>query len=362
MLTWPLIALGWTTNLFQRGAASMARIAEVLDARPLLERAARPAALPPRSGPGRVLEFRDVGLPLPRARRRGRPTARRRRPRPPRATAPPTARAGCSATCRSPCRPARPWAWSAPWGAGRVRCWSSSPACSTPRKGRCCSTASPCPRSTRTRCDVRSGSCRRRACSSARPSPTTSATACPATARGRHRARRPGAAAANRADARRGRAPRLERRPGGGEPTGHDLVTGRPTWRTSPDDAEFPAASTRCSRARARQPVGRGRSSAPAPSRRALARRTRRRPARTDAALSAGRHADRAAHPATGLSALALAGARPSSPRTRAKRRARRRVHRGARRRPRGRAGAARRARRRRGRYARWSRHSSRPT
>ncbi len=32
MLTWPLIALGWTTNLFQRGLASMSRLAEVLDA------------------------------------------------------------------------------------------------------------------------------------------------------------------------------------------------------------------------------------------------------------------------------------------------------------------------------------------
>jgi ATP-binding cassette subfamily B protein len=31
MLTWPLIALGWTTNLFQRGAASMVRLVEVLD-------------------------------------------------------------------------------------------------------------------------------------------------------------------------------------------------------------------------------------------------------------------------------------------------------------------------------------------
>ncbi|MCU0636726.1 MAG: ABC transporter transmembrane domain-containing protein, partial [Gemmatimonadaceae bacterium] len=34
MLTWPLIALGWTTNLFQRGAASMLRLAEVLEPSP----------------------------------------------------------------------------------------------------------------------------------------------------------------------------------------------------------------------------------------------------------------------------------------------------------------------------------------
>ena len=67
MLTWPLIALGWTTNLFQRGAASMARIAELLDARPLLARATAPRPLPPRSprSAGRVLEFRDVGFRYP---------------------------------------------------------------------------------------------------------------------------------------------------------------------------------------------------------------------------------------------------------------------------------------------------------
>ena len=65
MLTWPLIALGWTTNLFQRGAASMARIAEVLDARPLLARAAATVPVPPRAGAGRVLEFRDVGFRYP---------------------------------------------------------------------------------------------------------------------------------------------------------------------------------------------------------------------------------------------------------------------------------------------------------
>ena len=67
MLTWPLIALGWVTNLFQRGAASMARITEVLDARPVLARAPAPAALPPRppGRPGRALEFRDVGFAYP---------------------------------------------------------------------------------------------------------------------------------------------------------------------------------------------------------------------------------------------------------------------------------------------------------
>jgi ATP-binding cassette subfamily B multidrug efflux pump len=33
-LTWPIIALGWVLNIFQRGTASMGRIAQILDAKP----------------------------------------------------------------------------------------------------------------------------------------------------------------------------------------------------------------------------------------------------------------------------------------------------------------------------------------
>jgi ATP-binding cassette subfamily B protein len=67
MLTWPLIALGWVTNLFQRGAASMARIVEVLDTAPTLVDPAHPAALPalPDGRTGRRLQFRDVGFRFP---------------------------------------------------------------------------------------------------------------------------------------------------------------------------------------------------------------------------------------------------------------------------------------------------------
>lgn len=36
MLTWPTIALGWTVNLYQRGSASMGRIAKVLEAVPFV--------------------------------------------------------------------------------------------------------------------------------------------------------------------------------------------------------------------------------------------------------------------------------------------------------------------------------------
>jgi len=56
MLTWPLIALGWVVNLFQRGAASMARLLDVLDAEPEIRSPAEPVTLPAVTG-GRTLEF-----------------------------------------------------------------------------------------------------------------------------------------------------------------------------------------------------------------------------------------------------------------------------------------------------------------
>lgn len=65
LLTWPLIALGWVINLFQRGAASMARLLEVLDARAEVRSPEHPVALPPASAGGRRLEFRGVGFHYP---------------------------------------------------------------------------------------------------------------------------------------------------------------------------------------------------------------------------------------------------------------------------------------------------------
>jgi ATP-binding cassette subfamily B protein len=64
ILTWPLIALGWVINLFQRGAASMARLLEILDARPEVQSPDASRALPPARA-GRALEFRDVGFHFP---------------------------------------------------------------------------------------------------------------------------------------------------------------------------------------------------------------------------------------------------------------------------------------------------------
>ena len=66
MLTWPLISLGWVTNLFQRGAASMARLNEILDARADIHHPPVPRELPPaRDGGGRSIEFRNVGFHFP---------------------------------------------------------------------------------------------------------------------------------------------------------------------------------------------------------------------------------------------------------------------------------------------------------
>ena len=64
MLTWPLIALGWVINLFQRGGASMGRLLEILDAPVTVRSADAPRPLPAAHG-GRTIEFRDVGFHYP---------------------------------------------------------------------------------------------------------------------------------------------------------------------------------------------------------------------------------------------------------------------------------------------------------
>ncbi len=63
-LTWPMIALGWVINLFQRGAASMGRLLDVLDAKPAITSPSSPRPLPPAHG-GRAITFRDVGFHFP---------------------------------------------------------------------------------------------------------------------------------------------------------------------------------------------------------------------------------------------------------------------------------------------------------
>jgi ATP-binding cassette subfamily B protein len=68
LLTWPLIALGWVINLFQRGSASMIRLMDILDAKPAIKEvcAAEQNKLPKTSG-GRSIEFRNVGFHYPPA-------------------------------------------------------------------------------------------------------------------------------------------------------------------------------------------------------------------------------------------------------------------------------------------------------
>lgn len=66
MLTWPLIALGWVINLFQRGAASMARLLDILDAKSVLVEPTLSGTLPHKSNrAGRTIEFRNVGFYYP---------------------------------------------------------------------------------------------------------------------------------------------------------------------------------------------------------------------------------------------------------------------------------------------------------
>ncbi len=59
ILVWPMIALGWVVNLFQRAAASMSRIQRILDTEPAVADPAEPAELPGARGSRRV-EFRGV--------------------------------------------------------------------------------------------------------------------------------------------------------------------------------------------------------------------------------------------------------------------------------------------------------------
>ncbi len=58
-LQWPMLALGWTINLFQRGRTSWSRIRTILDAQPAVRDAPAPRALPPGLGD---IEFRGVSL------------------------------------------------------------------------------------------------------------------------------------------------------------------------------------------------------------------------------------------------------------------------------------------------------------
>jgi len=64
MLNWPVYALGWVINLFERGSASFDRIVELLDANPEIQ--SGPAAIRPSTCRGEI-EFRDLVFTYPGA-------------------------------------------------------------------------------------------------------------------------------------------------------------------------------------------------------------------------------------------------------------------------------------------------------
>jgi ATP-binding cassette subfamily B protein len=59
LLTWPMIALGWTVTLYQQGAASMERIAEVLHRQPTIQSLNHMVESHPAQGD---IRFEDVGV------------------------------------------------------------------------------------------------------------------------------------------------------------------------------------------------------------------------------------------------------------------------------------------------------------
>src|SRR5581483_3527660 len=59
LLSWPMVNLGWTVNLYQQASASMGRIAEVLHRQPDI---ATPAGAPEHLAVSGTIEFRDVGV------------------------------------------------------------------------------------------------------------------------------------------------------------------------------------------------------------------------------------------------------------------------------------------------------------
>jgi ATP-binding cassette, subfamily B, multidrug efflux pump len=149
LLTWPLIALGWVVNLFQRGEASMGRLNAILHTRPTIEpgvggppgsregpRGHRvpgggvplPGHRAPRA-PGPLLPGRageTVAIVGPTGPARARSCRSSPAPRSHRGSDPPRRRSPRGARPRHPAR--KPWAWS-------PRTPSSSPTPSRPTWG-----------------------------------------------------------------------------------------------------------------------------------------------------------------------------------------------------------------------------------
>jgi ATP-binding cassette subfamily B multidrug efflux pump len=63
LLVWPMIALGWVTNIFQRGAASMGRLTYILNAQPQIDD--RTAKVPAGTEVEGEIEFRNLTFTYP---------------------------------------------------------------------------------------------------------------------------------------------------------------------------------------------------------------------------------------------------------------------------------------------------------
>jgi ATP-binding cassette subfamily B protein len=59
MLTWPMMALGWVTNLFQRGATSLERIQNILEQQTVFDRPVSPSVMPKKI---RNISVRDLSF------------------------------------------------------------------------------------------------------------------------------------------------------------------------------------------------------------------------------------------------------------------------------------------------------------
>jgi ATP-binding cassette, subfamily B, multidrug efflux pump len=62
MLTWPVIALGWVVNLWQRGTASVVRIDELLSDKPTIDSAEADSSIPANLTLRGDIEFRDLSF------------------------------------------------------------------------------------------------------------------------------------------------------------------------------------------------------------------------------------------------------------------------------------------------------------
>jgi len=62
LLIWPIIAVGWVVNIFQRGTASVKRIDELLQARPAIDDSAADPAIPADAVLHGDIEFRDLSF------------------------------------------------------------------------------------------------------------------------------------------------------------------------------------------------------------------------------------------------------------------------------------------------------------